>query len=786
MPVAPLPVNTLLKQEQGEYRYRVDAFLGGGGFGITYRATDLKLQGPVVIKELAFDQVSFRDVQHSTLNALPGKEPTHGKLVSRFAEEAQKLNRFRNPHIVRVLDVWRERGTAYYAMDLVRASRHIGEPPSGWEPAHGPPPTFPWHSAQRWGEQLLTALRDLHDVSMVHGDIKPDNVLIDERDNIVLIDFGTARTEQDLARTVTSQAYTPGYAAPELEARSRVRESGPWSDLYGWGMIMYGLCCPHQGYEYSPIEATTRVHMSAQGKDAYADAANQLISAGVPPNWAQAIGWCLRLDPQARPQSVVQMLDWIAQQGTPTQPQPKNDRLSQSGSTVLEGANTSSVGSTVFEDANSSSPGSTVFEDASTSGVSAGSTVFEDTSSGTTRGGRGPSTGNRGNNPLDRAPVTVTSSSGGGGAGKIVLALVAGAAAAGLAFVLLGTDLILGGGDGSGSGAGSGDEVAEADTGPDDDDGSDAEIEEAGSGGGAGTQGTAPDLQEQAPVARLFLGSACDGSVPCSNGAECTQGRCAPSGMVHVPANETVDGPFFIAVNEVTQQEFESLMSTNPSYFAGCGPNCPVERVSWFEAITYANALSESQGLPQCYDMDDCEGTAGSGCDPERFMCEGDYECDEVDFEDDCSGYRLPTREEWELAAALSHPPATLSQDPVDERNHPGFEPIAWYAGNSGVTYEGGFDCSTWTGRSTESATCGTNPVGGRTAGELGAADMYGNVSEWIHDMRGERLQMGGSWGSAIEDGTLEGAGEWDPELRNFSIGIRLVRSVPGPPSPPE
>ena len=740
MPVAPLPNNTLLKQEGGNYRYRIDAFLGGGGFGITYRAFDLALNGPVVIKELAFDQVSYRDVQHSTVKVLNGKDAVHSKLVKRFAEEAQKMNRFRSPYIVRVLDVWRERGTAYYAMDLIDSNRHIGEPEGGWHQDDAPPPVD-WGTARKWGEQLLDALREVHDIGMVHGDIKPDNVLIDKRGSVVLIDFGTARTEQDMARTVTAQAYTPGYAAPELESRTRVKEAGPWSDLYGWGMIMYGMAKIHPGLDGSPLDATSRVHASISGGDPYANAKEDLLRAGVPSSWAKVIGLCVDLDPQRRPRTVRDLLQLQQdfESGAPTpQPPPAVTRPKSGGNrTVVQGE-----------------------EDQRIQTIGGG-------------GDMAPPP-----DPPKRSSLGLI----------LALLLGAGAVVGGLfAAGILPPDS---GGDPEPSPRGEEDSgpVAEQDVGEDPGEEPDEEDDVGGSGGEAlvdpvrdepdAAPEVVPQVEDEPPPTPMLPGEACDGSVMCVSAYECAGGFCVPPGMRLIADPEGDDAPVFMDVAEVTQQGFESAFSVNPSFFVSCGPNCPVEQVNWFESAAYANARSTSEGLTPCYRLRECEGTLGGGCDDGVFMCEGDYECDDVDAVDDCTGYRLPTEDEWRLAVALNHPPESWASEDTDDHVHPGLNPIAWFSGNSAVSYAGGFDCSDWGGTS-----CGTQVVQSRGPGAIGVSDLYGNVSEWIHDLSGDRMQLGGSWGSAIDDGALEEFGDWAAERRNFSIGFRLVRSVPPPPS---
>lgn len=294
------PGTKLGPQVDGGFRYDVVSTLGAGGFGITYLARDGRLDADVVIKELACDSAAFRDTASGIVHPARGRESLHARLTEKFLREAQLLNRLRSPHIVRVIDVWEERGTAYYAMDRLDATAHLSARAATTTPAA-------WGTWEKWLLQLLDALGTVHEAGMIHGDVKPENVLIDKRAGAVLIDFGTARTDTDLSRTATSMAYSVGYAPPELTHPARLREAGPWSDLYSFGMMAWGLAIPHRGESERPHDAWVREHSG----DPYADGARDLRQAGVPGAWADAIAACIALDPSARPQSVADLLDVV-------------------------------------------------------------------------------------------------------------------------------------------------------------------------------------------------------------------------------------------------------------------------------------------------------------------------------------------------------------------------------------------------------------------------------------------------------------------------------------------
>ncbi len=273
--------------------YRLDAMIGHGGFGITYRAFDTQLAKVVAIKEYLPIECAIR---HSDGAVVPRgarliEDFTWGR--ERFLDEARALARFRHPHIVPVLRYFEANDTAYTVMEFEDGKTVA-------ELLRDPGRRLPADDVRRLVSGLLSGLEAVHAQGFLHRDIKPANIII-RRDSVpVLVDFGAARQAMGgRTRTLTS-VLTPQYAPIEQYALDG--KQGAWSDIYSAAAVLY-----HAIAGQTPPDAAARV-----GKDPYRPLA-EMEDDRFEPAFLAAIDRAMAFAPDDRPQSIAA---WRALFGT--------------------------------------------------------------------------------------------------------------------------------------------------------------------------------------------------------------------------------------------------------------------------------------------------------------------------------------------------------------------------------------------------------------------------------------------------------------------------------------
>ena len=211
-------------------RYLVGRVLGEGGFGITYIGYDLRLELRVAIKEFfPTDQVTRVAQASNCVTQFTGKMAEsfqQGK--ARFLHEARTMAKMdKRPEIVSVRDFFEENETAYIVMEYVDGTNF-----KTWVNQRGggipPEELFPIL------EPLFGALSAMHALGLIHRDISPDNLML-EQGAVRLLDFGCAR-EAASGNTTMTIALKHGYAPIE---QYQYRGQGPWTDVYSLCATIY-------------------------------------------------------------------------------------------------------------------------------------------------------------------------------------------------------------------------------------------------------------------------------------------------------------------------------------------------------------------------------------------------------------------------------------------------------------------------------------------------------------------------------------------------------------------
>lgn len=238
-----LPVGALL---QGG-KYKILKVLGQGGFGITYLAEQTGLGMKVAIKEFFLKGSCARDSVTSMVQIpVTDNREMVSRCLKKFKSEARKIASLNNDHIVNIIDVFDENGTSYYVMKYLG-----GGSLSRLVDGH----SLSEERAVKIILEICDALHSVHENGLLHLDIKPANIIFDERGRAVLIDFGVSKyvdSPSDNATTSSLIGFSRGYAP--LEQINAVGSTlTPASDIYALGATLFHLLTGHTPPDASVI-----------------------------------------------------------------------------------------------------------------------------------------------------------------------------------------------------------------------------------------------------------------------------------------------------------------------------------------------------------------------------------------------------------------------------------------------------------------------------------------------------------------------------------------------------
>lgn len=227
-------------------KYRIERVLGSGGFGVTYLAMSKEnisgaighfdVDVPIAIKEFFLKDGCLRAADGRTVEVT---RTEGGKRVetyrSKFIKEAHNMADLNHPHIVHVSDVFEENQTVYYVMEYLKGGSLRDLVKNGGKPLSE-------DIALTYVRQIAEALQYMHNRNICHLDVKPANIMLNDKGEAMLIDFGISKKYDELGHesTATPLGITSGYA-PLEQYQGTIHEFSPQSDIYSLGATLYFL-----------------------------------------------------------------------------------------------------------------------------------------------------------------------------------------------------------------------------------------------------------------------------------------------------------------------------------------------------------------------------------------------------------------------------------------------------------------------------------------------------------------------------------------------------------------
>ncbi len=223
--------------EAGEQvgQYEILSLLGRGGMGTVYLAEDHSLGRKVALKML----------------------PTHlledAEIVARVQREAHALARLRHPNLAHIYTVGEHKGHPYFAMEYIKGS--------ALNTIVAKTGRLPPMQAAHIAAEVMAALDNVHKAGIIHRDVKPGNIIIDQDGRTILMDFGLARQELDAPLTADHTVLgTPNYMSPE-QAKGESLDAR--TDIYSLGIVLYEMLTGSPPFEGKSSFEILRHHIES-------------------------------------------------------------------------------------------------------------------------------------------------------------------------------------------------------------------------------------------------------------------------------------------------------------------------------------------------------------------------------------------------------------------------------------------------------------------------------------------------------------------------------------------
>jgi predicted Ser/Thr protein kinase len=276
----PISRVTSVSEEEGRFlpgtllggRYRILSLVGRGGMGEVYRAMDLTLGQSVALK------------------FLPEDASRNQRLLERFHGEVRVARLVSHPNVCRVYDIGEVEGMPFISMeyvdgeDLASLLTRIGR--------------LPADKAVETARKLCSGLAAAHDRGVIHRDLKPQNIMMNKRGEVIIMDFGLAAIANELSGAEARNG-TPAYMSPEQIKGTGVTAR---SDIYALGLVLYELFTGKRPYDAKSVQQLIDLQEAAQLTSMTS------VAADIDPAVEKIIRRCLDPDPVKRPLSPLAIL----------------------------------------------------------------------------------------------------------------------------------------------------------------------------------------------------------------------------------------------------------------------------------------------------------------------------------------------------------------------------------------------------------------------------------------------------------------------------------------------
>ncbi|HMK39901.1 MAG TPA: serine/threonine-protein kinase, partial [Bacteroidota bacterium] len=268
-------------------QYKIVEKLGEGGMGVVYKAEDTKLRRTVALKFLPHDIES------------------HESERARFLQEAQAAAILNHPNICTVYDIQEHEGEQFIVMEYVEGKT-----------LRQMVPIEKMQTAIEYAIQIGEALQEAHSKGIVHRDIKTDNIMVNAKNQIKVMDFGLAKLRGSLKLTKSrSTVGTLAYMAPEQIQGGEVDAR---SDIFSFGVVLYEMLTGQLPFKGEHEAGIMYAILNEQPRDLRG------LKLDPPPEMVHIVYRCLEKDPEDRYSSVAELLIELRRMKKRTGPVPRD------------------------------------------------------------------------------------------------------------------------------------------------------------------------------------------------------------------------------------------------------------------------------------------------------------------------------------------------------------------------------------------------------------------------------------------------------------------------------